>query len=651
MPALPRPALVALVALVGLIAACSSSPDTPAAPPAETPDARCSAGRVAVDGACELDVSKAPCAPGTRPVVGSPTCAPVGVSACAPGFERDATGWGCVPVLPDAVCTDATRDALGDKTCRPVGDCAAPFPPAGAITVDPSLADGAIDATHVRRLDDAAIAVNDGKTLALADGAHEVDDLLLAQRFTIVGRCPAKARIVGAAGNPLARGLRVGAAVTIRGVTLSGLVSAVSVGAPGALTLEDAVVQDAKYRGVLVDRASSATITRSVIRGTSPRSASDQTIALIAGAGSVVTVTDSALLDNADGALVATDGPGTRIDVTRSVIREVRTRSDGVGGSAVRAFEDARVSLTESAIVRARGVAILALRRKKPPPEVTVVRSVVTDTLALLQGERELATAVNAGPDAIVKVDDSTVRDTAGFGVYGADGSTVSLTKTVVLRSKRNKDQLGYAVAAHASKLSLEDSAVVDSGSVAVSAYRGGAITFTRSGVFGSGGEERDGFPLGFGLAASDGSSIVARDGAVVGATEIGASVNGAGGTLVLAGMYIGPRGAKQGKYAHGVLAVYQATATVTGSIVEGHAGAALLVAGGAGIAATSDVRDNAVAVQVQEGSALDETDAAPESATATTLTVVRDTVFARNATRVGAGALPLPAPIVEQQN
>ena len=145
---------------------------------------------------------------------------------------------------------------------------------------------------------------------------------------------------------------------------------------------------------------------------------------------------------------------------------------------------------------------------------------------------------------------------------------------------------------------------------------------------------------LGFGLSR-----------AVVGATEIGASVNGAGGTLVLAGMYIGPRGAKQGKYAHGVLAVYQATATVTGSIVEGHAGAALLVAGGAGIAATSDVRDNAVAVQVQEGSALDETDAAPESATATTLTVVRDTVFARNATRVGAGALPLPAPIVEQQN
>lgn len=640
------PARVTLAVLF-VIAAGACSSDPPAPPPPGPPDAAaCPEGSALVGGACELTTATGPCAPGTRPAVGSTTCVPVGVPSCARGFAPDASGWGCAPILPAAACAGASRDALGETSCAPVGDCAAPFPPAGAVTVDPALPDGALDATHVRRIADAAVPANDGKTLALADGAHEVDDTLLAQRLTIVGRCAARARIIAPVANPAAKGLRLSAAVTLRGVTVADLDGAISVGAGGDLTLEDSVVEGAKWRGVLVDKGSKARLTRVVIRGTRERVPREQTIALVAGAGSVVTLDESALLENADAGIVATDGPGTRVEVTRSVLRETKTRSDGLGGSAVRVFEDARVTLTESAVVRASGIAVVTFRRNKPPPEVTLVRSVVTDTVPTRESGRELAVGVNAGLGASARLEESTVRDIPGFGAYASDGGAIALVRSVVLRSKRNKDQLGYGVGAHGGSLTLEGSAVVDTGSVAVSAYAGGAVTLTRSAVVGSGIEERDGLPLGFGVGASARSRVTVEDSSIVGAAEIGAAASGPESALALTRVYLGSRGMPQGTYGHGVLLVDQATATVTGSIVEGQKGAALLFAGAGGVVAGSVVRENAVAVHVQEGATLDEVDVPPTSIALTRLTILRDTVFARNATRVGVGTLPLPAPL-----
>ena len=147
-----RAALIGLAIVVAgaVFLACSDDPAPAPAPVDVTPEGGADDSLVTT--------TEEQCPAGSRAAVGTTSCVPVGTTTCAPGFAKDDSGWGCNAVLPSTKCTGATRPALGETSCVPTGDCGAAFPPANAIVVDPTLADGAVDATHVKTLSDAITA-------------------------------------------------------------------------------------------------------------------------------------------------------------------------------------------------------------------------------------------------------------------------------------------------------------------------------------------------------------------------------------------------------------------------------------------------------------------------------------------------------------
>lgn len=573
----------------------------------------------------------------------------MGTTSCVAGFERDASGWGCAAVLPPAPCAGATRPKLGAQMCAPVGDCSAAFPPAGAIVVDPALDPTAVDATHVRTVADALAIAPSGAVIALADGMHTTPSFTISKPLTLVGRCAERAHLVSP--KPAATtGISITADATLRGLTVDGYTSALLANGAVTLVAEDLVVENARSRAVFAQHGAKVALRRSVVRGTAPIGASDQTIAVLVGTSASVTLEDSAILATVDGALAVTDNVDTHASLTRSVVQDVKPRADGKGGGALRAFEGAHLDVTESAILDSVGIAILTLRKKQPAPQVTLTRSVVSGSMPTTQTGTSLGTAINAAYDATVTITESTIADSSGTALYAAEKAKITLTKSVVVRVKRTPDLASQgASAVKSGTLALEDSAIVSVGGGGVGGWSGGHVTMLRSLVRDVGGDVVQGLTEGQGLSAIAASTIDATDSAVVNAQELGVTASNAGSVIHLQDVLVTRTDdAPAPRFGHGVLSIDQAAITLSRTIIERQVGVGLFCAAGATVASASLIRNNAVGVHAQDGSSITEVDTAPDPVPAKDLTVVTDTRFDGNATKVSSDVLPLPVPIAE---
>lgn len=611
-------------------AACS---DDPAPAPAATPSPEGGAPDES------LVTASDDCAPGTRAAVGTTACVPVGTTTCAPGFTKDPSGWGCAAVVPTTACTGATRPALGETACVPVGDCAGAFPPANTtITVDPALADGDVDATHVKTLEAAVTAAPNGAIIALVDGEHVVPYFSVSKDLTIVGRCAEKTKVVPNDGGT--GGMRFISALSVRDITFAGVDTPFDAyGTSAKLDLEDVVLEGSRGRAVFARNASTVTLRRVVVRGTVARTAGAQTVALLAGNGAKMVIEDSAVIDTFDAAIAGADEEATHITVKRTIV-------DGTTAGAIRAFEGARVEVTESLVRRAGGMAVLALHREKGFPEVTLTRSVIRETEPTTSTGNEIATVINAAYGAKVTLDDSTITDTKGIGLYSAEGAKITLTKSIITRTTENADSSGNgASATNKGEVTLLDSAIVDATGLGIGAFEGGKVDVQRSLIRSIGGAVVEGFPVGFALNALSGSTMTAVDSSLVDFKEIGVATSELGTHVTLDKVLLlrTPK-AKPGEYGHGILAGYDAIVDVKGSIVERQSGVGLFYAAGGGTVSRSLVRGNAIGAHVQEGSVFVELEAAPESAGELELVITTDVQFVDNGSKTGSGELPLPS-------
>ena len=197
----------------------------------------------------------ATCEPGTMPAIAGATCAPVGPTACADGFEKDETGWGCRAVAPETTCAPPLRAKLGSRECVPVDDCTAPFPPPGATLVTQAGA-----ATLEATLE----AAPRGATIAIDSGTYTLS-YVPVRDLKIVGRCASKVKLVA----PKLSVFTVG-----DGVHLD--VTSVSMSSPtntafyviqnGHATLTKVIITDSPM-GVTSSRNSTLTVTSSMIVG------------------------------------------------------------------------------------------------------------------------------------------------------------------------------------------------------------------------------------------------------------------------------------------------------------------------------------------------------------------------------------------------
>lgn len=703
---------IALGACACLLGCSSSNGEAEAKRPGDdvplAPESPCAEGfALDADGACMDDKAPAVCPGGTRPRLGSSTCEPVGwKAACPTGATRDASGFGCSVPATAVACEGATRESYGQASCAPIGDCAAAFPPAGALVVDAALSDAQLDATHFRTLASAIAAAGDAATIAVDAGVYE-EAVTAARPVTVVGRCAAKVELRSPASSTLP-GVDVRAkSVTLRGLTLVGHAHGVAVSRTGGATLQDLVVRDARNAGIYVE-GGTARLEGTKIESTHPLADGRGGFALTVRSGANATVMDSTLTGGVQGVYAV--GTDTKLDMTRVVITKqapdpsatVRpagiaavvgahvsvTRSvlrDLVGDGAAAVEDDATLELNET-IVRgvgidgsaARGYGLFATYGGHIIARSTMVSAI--EGLAILARDEgsslELVDSAVIGPSVTALPAFPLVNDGRGAGVTVRNEATATLDGVVVvgtwalgvdaekdgkLDMKRSfidaprgllgaepADDAAYGLVVTGAVAAVSDVTITRCSAAGINVGKSGRLSgdrvLVRDVIEGSVASS------GSGLAVGE-AGFVDLDASVVdAATSTGVLVTRGGNSFVrLARSAVhGTRMTRDG-YGHGVTVRLDARVVLTDTSLVDNPGIGVAADGGRALVAGGAIARNAVGIHAQSGSFLVELDDADADSLADgEVRVAPSTHFAANATRVGSGVIALPSPILK---
>jgi hypothetical protein len=647
----------------------------------------------------------ASCPGGTRPRVGSSACEPVGwTSTCPIGTTRDPSGFGCIDPAPPAACTGATREAYGETSCVPVGDCAAAFPPAGAIVVDATLGDAQLDETHFRAIADALAAAPSGATVAVESGAYD-EALSITKPVTLVGRCAANVEIRSPAAST-SPGIAVRAkGVTVRGVMLTGHVQGVAVPNTGDAVVEDIVVREPRFAGLYVE-AGHLVVRRSKVENAHPQADRRGGFDLALGVSSDVTLEDTTLTGGVQGVLAGASATlamtrviitrqapdpaskvrpsgiaavgGAHVSVIQSVIRDL------VGDGAVAVEDDSTVELDETVVrgIRidgddARGYGLFATYGG----HLVVRRSMIAEIegLALMSRDEgsslQLTDSVVLGrkgtalpgpvPNdsrgaglsvkglATASLDGVAVVGAWGYGVASEANGNLEMKRSLIdaMRGRLGAEAAGsesaYCLAVTAAKGVVSDVSITRCASAGINVGSKGTLkgdhVFVRDVIEGA-------IPAsGSGLAVGDAGNVDLEASVIDAATSAGVLITRGGNSLVrLAHSSVhGTRKARTG-YGHGVTVRLDARIVLTGTSIVDNPNIGIAADGGRALVDGATVARNAVGIHAQAGSFLVEgADTDAESLGDGEVRVAPTTHFASNTTRVGSGVVPLPSPIL----
>jgi hypothetical protein len=525
-----------LAAVLATACSCSSSEEKPSVEPPDAAPPECQEGSPGCigwltcppelekdpEGGCREILPAAECAAGTMPLLGKSECVPVGTTACAAGFEPDASGWGCRAVVPAKACTGATRDALGSTTCVPVGDCSAAFPPAGALVVDATFNDAELGPKKFKTVGAAVAAAKAGEVVAIQAGTY-AEGIVARTNVTVVGRCAAQVRLVGT-------GLDVHGVLAdrakgavVKGVTLVDHYEGARAMDGGTLVLEDVVVESARGVGLIAwNPSSSLRAVRVVVRKVKPQTGQTVEVASVnADEGGTVELVDSSVTESwAAGAVATNPNVSTTpsvLEITRTVIRDTNLEEHTQAGAGLVVSGLSRGKLSESAILDSRRLGVTTIFETS---ELTVSRSEIRRTLDDKGAEVSAAVYAEGGTIAL---DDVSIHDAVQGGIFARNKGSVTAKNTVIHGTKPGADgafgMAGWADSG--AKLAFENSALVDNAYYGVAALgspsgmtlkssliRGTAAQKVADGGLGRGVNVEDGA-----TADLDGVSIVANDG------------------------------------------------------------------------------------------------------------------------------------------
>ncbi len=502
------------------------------------------------------------------PAIGETACARTGIDACASGFTRDATGWGCVANIAGSACTGATKETIGNTTCQPVGDCAAAFPPPEAsVFVDASFGDAQLDATHVRTIDAAIAAAAPNATIAVAAGAYS-NDLAPAKSVRIVGRCASQVSITATTGISVSGGIDVtvehltiagggagaggGARLTFRDVIVEGTrgTGVVAKGAGTRLTVERSVVRGGSGPGIdtsagadlalrdsavtdnvelgvrIAGSASHGRVERSVVRRTKTTATNDFGVGAIVRDGASAEIVASAIAQNHEIGVVVY-GKGTRATLTDVSIDDTQTSGETYGRGL---FVDAATATLERvSITRSRDAGIVLEKGGQ-----VVARSVVVADTREGRAGNGLGVVLLEGTNASFSGSAFVANHDAGLSAVGAgtklalEGSIVSGTRADTVADR------GYGIAVESgANAELRSCALVDNAAAGLAAIDPGSrVTIARTAVLDTkpAGDGR----LGRGVSIENGASATITQSAIVRNLDIGISARGAGATAAI---------------------------------------------------------------------------------------------------------------------
>lgn len=526
------------------------------------------------------------CPAGSMPVVGAADCQPVGWTNCPSGFVPDPSGWGCIDVLPAAACTGATRESIGETACRPIGDCTTPFPPPGAtVFVDPTFA--VLDATHYATITSAVAAAPAGSVVAVASGTYK-ESVVIPRAMKIAGRCAAKV-IVDGGGTTTSPGIGVTApGVEVSGLTLTGHLFGASAGLGSDVVLRDCVLDGNMAMGMFVSMGAVVAVSNCAIRGTLVDSTGAFGRGINVQTGAALTLSDSTVAGNRNSG-VYVSGSGTRATLKGVVIRDTTPNDATDTGRGLVVQLGASLDVSSSVLIANYETGMLVAAATAKADHV-----VIRDT----------------------RVDKGK---TLGRGINVQDGGTLTMTESALVRNQG----AALMVVTNGTSASFDRSCARDTKLTSVGDY-------------------------GRGLVVQEGAHLSATGTAVVTNREVAVGIFGQGTSAELtSSAIVGTELDAVGGFGYGLAVLDRSKVRVDRCFVNGSKGVGVAFATSSSVVSSSIVSGNAIGLYVEDGTTLDEVMTAPDVVGASEVAITSDTLFPGNQTRVSAGVLPLPKPVL----
>ncbi len=565
------------------------------------------------------------CPAGEAPLPDSDRCTPIG-PRCAAGFERHASGHGCVPLHSGVACKGATRDALGETGCVPLGDCNAAFPPPDATLF---VEAGASGPGRFGTLQAALDAAPSGAVIALADGTYRENVVFdRAVKVTVVGRCAEKATLEAASSTTFV--LANGGDLTVRGLTLRGGLGLTSAGAESVLIAEDVLVTDAREYALGASKGH-VRLSRSVIRNVKDSKAAPA-FGLFAVTGATVEL-DEAEIASVLGVAVVAHEPKTVVRLRRTLVRD--TRPHGVVHDGFGIEDGARLEVIESAILGPLRHGVLLEKNAT----VSLTRSTLAGVVH--GGANDPGYALSLDKSSL-NGEDFTLADSAGVGLsVETPGSRATLLRSAFVAMRQDGSPTRGIAVGEGGVAELSESVILGvSGLAGLVAGEGSRLELSRSLVSAS----RPFATSLFALGATRGGTLKLTTSTVDDSRVMAVVASRAGTNVVLDGALVRRIDAEAGLLGASLFVQDGARARLEGTTLDRASAVGLLVAGGGVSFVSGALSRNGVAVAVQEGSRLVEEDPKRVSGGPLDVQIAPGVRFTDNVTRLGEGPIVVPA-------
>ena len=411
----------------------------------------------------------------------------------------------------------------------------------------------------------------------------------------------------------------------------------------GTVVAERVTITKSSESGATSEHAGTLTAHSLVVRGTLPAPGGDSGYGVSVISGGNATLTASAIVDNTAVGATAL-GPKAKLTLDGSLVTGTQPDTEGMRGYGVELELGASIDLKGSALVGNTEAGAYAI---DPSTSLTLERSIVASTRAgkgKAHGRGvvvELGASGSISQSALVGNRDITVS-------ARSVGSSLTLDQTVI-RGTAPQDSNGLhgrgAEADDGAKLTVSRSSLLDNHGVALAGASKSVLDVRDTWIADT---------MADGSVGGPGRAVTVQTGAIM--TLLGvvaqrsaqiAMVAGAGASLTVRGSLVeDTTAAADGTFGHGILAFDNALLVVDDVTVTKSAGAALVFASSRGNVSHARIRGNAVGIHVQDGSTLQAVAAVPDDPAESMVNVSNDSTFDGNGSRVGSGALPLPAPL-----
>ncbi len=409
------------------------------------------------------------------------------------------------------------------------------------------------------------------------------------------------------------------------------------------LTLTRATVASSDDTGVYAAQTSTLTVLDSVVRNSLSKIGKPIGGGVWAQDTAVANIQGTAIVDNAGLGLNALDQ--VKMTVTDTLVsgtRPIHFTGSGYGATVTgAAFTATRVAFVHNA------GAGLQLHGKGS--KATLDGAIIDDTqLALIDAVTRYGVGIAADDGTQIDLKNSVIRKSAAGGIFLAGaGASATLSGSLVRDTVPAGDGSGgFGIAAQeGATLTLDGVGLIANNRVGLFLADAGTSATVSNSVIRD--TQADGGTRGRGVNVQMGATCDLHGTAILDNRQVGLFLFGDGTAATLADSLIaGTLPDADGTFGHGIEAIASAKVVVPGSVLSANHTVGLVFSTSGGTVSGSRIESNAIGVNVQDGSTLEERATVPTDVGATSVVISKDTKFVSNGSRVGNGLVPLPTPI-----